>query len=302
MTKTNYTLSNIIRALRLPFASASILPFIAGSLLEKSNFNSLRFLLGCIAVISTHLSANLINDYADSKSGADWQDRRFYGLFGGSKLIQENIFPEKFYLNAAIGFSVIAALSILGLVFVSNNLLIISYFMGVIVLAWSYSQRPLRFSYYRLGEFIIFLLFGPALVMGGYYVQTNIFPTLEVFFISLPFGLLTTAILYINEIPDFPQDIKVGKFTWVSFFGHKNAYIGYAILVFLAFSSIILCIILGYFSLFSLVTFLFVILAFKATTIAKNYYNDKIRLVESSKLTIIMQTLMSVVLTLDILL
>ena len=75
----------------LPFLSASVLPFVFGSLIIRDNFNLAGFLLGLVAVMSTHLSANLINDYADSKSGADWQDRSFYGLFGGSKLIQEKV-------------------------------------------------------------------------------------------------------------------------------------------------------------------------------------------------------------------
>ncbi|MCX5701432.1 MAG: 1,4-dihydroxy-2-naphthoate octaprenyltransferase, partial [Candidatus Omnitrophica bacterium] len=66
---------NIIRALRLPFLFASVLPFVFGSLIQKHNFNLSGFLWGLIAVIGAHLSANLINDYADSKSGVDWQDR-----------------------------------------------------------------------------------------------------------------------------------------------------------------------------------------------------------------------------------
>jgi 1,4-dihydroxy-2-naphthoate octaprenyltransferase len=64
-------LKNIIRALRFPFLCASVLPFVFGSLIQKHNFNLSGFLLGLVAVMGTHLSANLINDYADSKSGVD---------------------------------------------------------------------------------------------------------------------------------------------------------------------------------------------------------------------------------------
>ena len=89
-------LFNFIRAFRLPFITASTLPFVAGSLFERGNFNFTGFILGFIAVAATHLSANLINDYADSRSGADWGDRHYYGLFGGSKLIQEGGLTESF--------------------------------------------------------------------------------------------------------------------------------------------------------------------------------------------------------------
>ena len=85
-----------VRALRLPFITASIFPFIAGSLLSLPHFDVLRFITGLVCAASAHLSANLINDWADSRSGADNKDKHFYGFFGGSKLIQENILTEKF--------------------------------------------------------------------------------------------------------------------------------------------------------------------------------------------------------------
>jgi 1,4-dihydroxy-2-naphthoate octaprenyltransferase len=293
-------IKNITRALRLPFITASILPFIAGSLLVKNSFSILRFFLGCLAVVFTHLSANLLNDYADSKSKADWQDKRFYGFFGGSKLIQEHIFSEKFYLNLAFVFSVLAMVSILALAILLKNILIVAIFLFIIFLAWSYSHNPLQFSYRRLGEIIIFLLFGPALVMGGYFIQTSIFPTKAGFFLSLPFGFLTTAILYINEIPDLPSDMQVGKLTWVSLLGAKKAFIGYAVLVYCAFLSIISCIAFGYLSHFSLVSVIFIALAIKAMGIAKKFPDDKMKLIESSKLTIAMQVLVSIILILDL--
>lgn len=291
-----YSLNNIVRALRFPFVTASILPFIMGSLIPWPKFDLPKFILGLIAAISTHLSANLINDYADSKSGADWQDKRFYIFFGGSKLIQEKVFPESFFRNLAVFFFLIAAFSAIILSLLLKNISIILFFLFIIILAWSYSVKPLQFSYKRIGEFIIFILFGPALVMGGYFIQAGIFPTPEGFLLSLPFGFLTAAILYINEIPDFSEDIKVRKNTWISIFTPKNAFIGYFILVSCAFLSIIICIVWGYLNTASLVSLIFIIFAVKAGKIARNYYSDKIKLMDASKLTIAMHTLVSLVL------
>jgi len=104
-------IKNIIRAFRLPFLSASILPFIFGSLIKRGNFNLVGFLLGLVAASTTHLSANLLNDYADAKSGVDWRDRNFYKFFGGSKLIQEKVLSESFYLCAAVIFALLAGVS-----------------------------------------------------------------------------------------------------------------------------------------------------------------------------------------------
>jgi len=286
----------IIRALRLPFLSASVLPFVFGSLIKKDNFNFSGFFLGLIAVAATHLSANLINDYADSKSGADWQDMNFYKFFGGSKLIQVKILPEKFYLVASIIFAFIASLCVILLSFIIKSLFALPIYSAIIFLSWSYSAKPLQFSYHRLGEIFIFILFGPALVMGGYFIQTGIFPDLKSFLASVPFGLFTTAILFANEIPDFLDDKKAGKLNWVSISGPKQAFLLYYLLMALAFSSILLIVIFGYLKPWALLAFIFILPAAKAGIILKNYPGDKARLVNSSKLTIAVQTMASLVL------
>lgn len=149
--ETRFNLKNFIRAARLPFLSASIFPFFAGSLLERSDFRFLPFILGFIVAGSTHISANLINDYADSRSGADWQDKRFYEFFGGSKLIQEGILKESSYLKLSILFFCVATLSVLFLAVVLNSLMVIGFFLLIVFLGLSYSYKPFYFSYNYLG-------------------------------------------------------------------------------------------------------------------------------------------------------
>ncbi|MBF0522297.1 MAG: prenyltransferase [Candidatus Omnitrophica bacterium] len=290
-------MKNLIRALRLPFITASVLPFVFGSLINRSHFQVAGFLLGFIAAAATHLGSNLINDYADSKSGADWQDKKFYGLFGGSKLIQENVLSEKFYLNSAIVCAIIASTAVLGLAFLLKSSAVVIYYLIIIILGWSYSTKPLQFSYHKLGEIIIFLLFGPAVVMGGYFIQTGVFPDMKSFVLSLPFGFFTTAILYANEIPDFYNDQKAHKFNWVSILGVDRAYILYLVLMFSGVASVALAFRLGFLKMFSLggVVILTVPIV-KAALIMKKSPADKDQLVKSSQMTIAVQTVASIIL------
>ncbi len=302
ITKQKANLADYIRALRLPFTSASVLPFIAGSLLAKETFGVGPFLLGLVSVIATHLGSNLINDYADSKSGADWQDKNFYTFFGGSKLIQEGVLSQNFYLWAAISCFSLAWVCIGLLAIILKSIAIIGFYCLILFLGFSYSHKPLQFSYRRLGELIIFLLFGLAPVMGGYFIQTKVFPTLQSFMLSLPFGFFTTAILFANEIPDFKEDTAAKKFTWVSLTGQKKAFLIYYLLIFFGFASVVAGIAFGYLSLLSLLVLIFVFPAFKAASILSVYWSDKQRLVESSKLTITVQTLVGIIIILDLLL
>jgi len=244
--------------------------------------------------LSTHISANLINDYADSRSGADWQDKNPYKFFGGSKFIQQNIFSERFYLKFAIFFAIISAFSILLLSFVLKTFLAVFIYGFVIVLSWIYSVSPIRLSYHKVGEIAIFILFGPVLVMGGYFIQTGIFPDLKAFLLSVPFGFFTTAILFANEVPDFADDNKVGKNTLVSVIGADKSFLFYYFLIGAGFLFILINILAGFLSPWASLAFILIIPAYSAAKIIKNYSDSKFRLIQSSKLTIAVQTLVSV--------
>lgn len=289
-------LINIARALRLPFISASALPFIFGSFIETGNFNALTFLLGLLAVISTHLSANLINDYADSKTKADWQDKTYYNFFGGSKLIQEGVFSERFYFRLAVFFAALAICAAISLSLILKSVFIMPAFLAIVFLGWAYSVDPFKLSYRRFGEIIIFALFGPVTVLAGYFLQTGVYADLKAFMLSLPFGFLTAAILYANEVPDFIDDKKAGKFNLVSVFGSRRAYLFYYLLIFAGFIFIALNTALGMLHPAGLFSLSFAFIAVKAAAVLQRHPHDKRKLVESSKLTIAVHTLVSLIL------
>jgi 1,4-dihydroxy-2-naphthoate octaprenyltransferase len=293
--------SNIIRALRLSFLSASLLPFILGSLLQKSHFHPFIFLLGLISALSTHLGANLVNDYADSKSGVDWQDKRAYNFFGGSKLIQEKVFSEGFYLKLAALCFLFSITCIVILTVNFRDLRVIGLYFLIAFLGIAYSCKPLKLSYRYLGEPVIFLLFGPALVMGGFFLQTGLFPDMKSFIFSLPMGLLIMNILFANEIPDYHQDKKCGKANWVSLLGPRRSYLLYLLINVCALLSIALNIKLGFLSKRSVISFLFILPALRAAFILRGA-QEKPGMIESSKLAIAAHIFVSAVLIIDLVL
>jgi len=293
------TLKAFFKALRLPFILASVLPFIAGSTLISQHFYLTGFLLGLFAVAATHLGANLINDYADSKSGLDWTDQKSYGFFGGSKMIQQNIFREAFYLEASSWFFVTAFIAVVFLSILLEDIAIIGFYLPVMILGIFYSQRPLQLSYNKLGEPVIFLLFGPVLVMGAHYIQGGELRDPASILLSLPFGLLTMSILIANEIPDYQDDRKYGKETWISFLGPRRSYLLYILFPVLALLSVGLSIFLEYLSEISFLAFLGLLPAGGAAFLLRRDFSDKDKLVLASKLAILSHALISLVITLD---
>jgi len=285
------------RALRFPFVTASALPYVCGGLYTRAPFRFWPFLLGLASVVFTHLAANLINDYADSLSGADAHDRTYYGFFGGSKLIQEGRLSQRWYLLAASGFAAMAACSVaLLLVLQLAPAVTLVYFSGALVLAWSYSHGPLRFAYRGWGEFVVFLLFGPVCVAGGMFLQLGYVPWLTAACLSLPFGLLTVGILVANEVPDAVDDAAAGKRTLVVRLGAPAGHRLYAGLVAAAFAWITVAVLVGEANPWLLTSLAAAPVAWAAVRILGKSWRNKAELVRSSQLAILLQTLVGIAL------
>jgi 1,4-dihydroxy-2-naphthoate octaprenyltransferase len=216
-----------VRALRLPFVSASALPYVYGVLLAGS-FRLERFALGLAAVVLTHLSANLANDLADQRSGVDAIDTRYFGFFGGSKLLQQGLAKTRTYRLGACLCAVLALVAMLSLAAMLGIGWLPFASVLVLLLAWGYSFAPVKLSYRGLGEVTVFLLFGPVTVAGGAFLQTGIWPAWHVWLQSVPPGLLVAGILLANEVPDAGDDLQAHKQTLVGLIGAERGWMLYA--------------------------------------------------------------------------
>lgn len=290
---------HVARAFRLPFLTASILPYAFGSFLAGGAFRPGLFLVGAVVVAATHLSGNVLNDYADARSGVDARDPRYFGFFGGSKLIQEGVLPEAFYGAAAVLLAAVALGAVGLLALVRRELDIVFLYGLVLLLGWAYSAGPLRLSYRRLGELTVFIAFGPVTVLGGYYVQTGAFPPFHVVLLSLPFGFLTAAILLANEVPDAADDRAADKRTLVVAVGPDRGYLLYALASALAFMAIGACLLLGYLGGPAWLALAGVVPVAAAATILRRRVGDKRGLVSASVLVLGVHTFVSLVLILD---
>ncbi|NLF15657.1 MAG: prenyltransferase [Lentisphaerae bacterium] len=290
-----------VRALRLPFLTASVVPFCVGALWPTSALLGWPFLLGLVAVAATHLSANLVNDYADSRSGADWHDLTYHqGLFGGSKLIQEGRLSEHWYLRAAVLCGLVAAGAGTALAWALGSAVPLLGMAAVLALAWAYSKRPLQLAYRGLGEPVIFLLFGPAVVMGGQYTQTGVLFTLAGFWLSLPFAFLTTAILVANEIADADADRQAQKRTWVQRLGRAGAGRLHGVLVLAAGLALSWCLSVGVVGPAGAIALVGLLPAAVATALLTTGTPGPRRWLLASKLTIAGQALTSLLLLLTV--
>ena len=215
------------------------------------------FLLTVLGTVLLHAATNLINDYYDVKSGVDTQEvstaqYRPHPLVEG-KLKSDHVRMAAFCLyglTTLIGLYLAAArgweLLWIGLIGAFASL--------------TYTAPPLKYKYSALGEISVFLMWGPLMVEGAYFVQRQAF-SLNALWTSLPFGVLVALVLLANNIRDITNDRAKGILTLAIVLGRRNGLRLYLILVVLAYVGIVLMSFLGPLYLWSLLVLLSVPLA-----------------------------------------
>jgi 1,4-dihydroxy-2-naphthoate octaprenyltransferase len=107
--------------------------------------------------------------------------------------------------------------------------------------------------------------------MGAYYVQTGYF-SWSSFITSFPIGFLITAILYINQYPDYEADKAVSKNHLVVTMGRKKAMAGYYFLIFGNYLGIVVAVILSYLTPYALIALLTLPIAIKTVRLFRREY------------------------------
>jgi len=265
-------------AIRAPFFTGIAIPIIFGATLayyETGNFSWSLFVITLIGGIFAHAGANLANDYYDHKTTDDDINPNFTPFSGGSRMIQNKMLSPGAVLSAALiswGLALAAGIYLLS---VTPGywvlILAVAGFLG----GFFYTATKFAFSYNRLGEISILISFGILPVMGAYYVQTGFFSWSSVI-TSIPIGFLITAILYINQYPDYEADKAVGKNHLVVTFGRKKAMAGYYFLIFGSYSVVILAVVLSYLTPYALLSLATLPIAIKTVRIfARDYEKVK---------------------------
>jgi 1,4-dihydroxy-2-naphthoate octaprenyltransferase len=281
-----------LRAGRLPFLTASLLPASVGAAMAGDAARPGVAVLGVLAVAMGHLSANLMNDVGDAASGVDALDERYFGFFGGSKLIQRGVVSRRVYVAASLVAAGVSLAAVGVLAWVYGSLLPLGVAAGAVLLAWAYSARPLRLSYHYVGEATVFVLFGPVATLAGYYAASGRAWSPAVLWAAAPMGLMTAGILLANEVPDAAEDARARKRNLVALVGAGRGWLLYAGLVLAAMLVAVWGIWRGMLPAAAWGAAGTVVPAGGAAWILRRHWRDKPQLVRSARWAILAQTWM----------
>ncbi len=209
------------------------------------------YFLALIGIVFLHGASNLLNDYYDVKHGVDSAGVST-ALYRPHPLVEGKISAASVFVMAIILFSAGCAIGIFLAVSRGFEILIIG--MAGILGGLFYTAPPVRYKYMALGEAGVFVLWGPLMVEGAYFVQRQTF-CLNAFWVSIPFGLLVALVLLANNIRDIDHDRPRNIVTLPILMGKNRALNLYLTIIALAYVLVFAMSVAGPLSVFSLIIF-----------------------------------------------
>lgn len=222
----------------LPAAVAPVLVGTAAAVYVASEIRWGTAIAALLGAIWIQIGTNLANDYSDAKRGADTVDR-----LGPVRVTAQGLAAPRRVLAATwLAFAFAAGFGIYLTVEIGPEILAIG--IASILAGVLYTGGPRPYGYEGLGEVFVFTFFGLVAVNGSYYVQVEQLDWLPAL-LSVPIGLLSAAILIVNNVRDIETDRRVGKRTLAVRLGRERTRALYLEVVVVAFALLPLALIAG---------------------------------------------------------
>ena len=248
-----------IRPRTLPAAAAGVV--MGAAMAWRDGVFRLDVALICLfTALLLQIGSNLANDVFDFERGADTTER-----LGPTRVTQAGILVSK---QVKIGMAVVFGLAaVLGLYLAwLGGWVILILGIAAIISAIAYTGGPFPIGYYSLGDVFVFIFFGIVSVAGTYYIQAGTV-TSAVWWMTIPPGLIITAILVVNNLRDIESDRKAGKHTLAVRMGEQGTKIEYILCVAIAYLILIPAAWAGLIPWAALIAWLSLPLAIQATRV-----------------------------------
>lgn len=218
-------LKNYIKAARLRTLPLSVSGIITGSLIAASqqSFNYVIFILAILTTVGFQVLSNFANDYGDGVKGTDSNREGEERMVASGAISPKQM---KKAIKVTIIFTLLVAVLLIYMAFGKGNFLYSLLFLVLglssIVAAIKYTVGKSAYGYSGFGDVFVFAFFGLLAVVGSYFLYTQQL-NFTIFLPAFSIGLLSTAVLNLNNMRDRANDAKVGKNTLVVKIGSEFA-------------------------------------------------------------------------------
>ncbi|HMU07268.1 MAG TPA: 1,4-dihydroxy-2-naphthoate octaprenyltransferase [Kaistella sp.] len=223
-----------IKAARLRTLPLSMSGIIMGSFIARwrilENGGTWDWKIFAMAILVTllyQILSNFANDYGDGIKGTD----KLRGNEAEQRAVASGKISAKQMRNAVILFailSLIATVALLYLAFYPDFMKEFWTFVGLgiacILAAIGYTVGKKPYGYLGLGDIFVFVFFGLVSVCGSYFLFTKTFDW-DILIPATAVGMLSTAVLNLNNMRDIESDKLSGKKTLALRLGFKYAMV-----------------------------------------------------------------------------
>jgi len=209
--------------------SMTLLSALIGGLLAAidGHFHFWLLLLVALGLTLGHASNNMVNDLFDVREGVDDEDypRANYALHP----LLDNLVSEK-GLIAAIMVCNLIDLGIAVYLTIEVGWTVMAFAVVGLATSVFYVAPPLKLKHRGLGEPAIFLIWGPLMIGGTYYVMAGTLTTTALL-ASVPYGLGVSAVLMGKHIDKADKDRAKGVRTLPVILGDRGGRMAMQLMV-----------------------------------------------------------------------
>lgn len=230
-----------IGAMRLRTLPLSLSGIIlgAGVAYHYGFWDTTIFVLAITTTILFQVLSNFANDLGDSVKGTDNSER-----IGPTRSVQSGVISKSEMKFAVIVTAALSLISAIALIYIGAKgmpIQIVWFYVGLAILciiaAITYTVGKKAYGYHGMGDIMVFLFFGLVSVLGVYSLFAKSF-LLENVSLGIFVGLLSTAVLNLNNMRDYKNDAASGKKTIVVKMGPNNAKFYHVLLILIALISL----------------------------------------------------------------
>ena len=198
--------------------------------------------LAVVGIVFFHASGNMLSDVRDFRKGVD-KGLDFMPLVNGSFTAKEYVRFSLvlFAVGLAIGFYIMSRCG--------WPLLYSAVYGAFFTLTYA------TFKYFALGDLVIFLSYAIIPIMGTAYATISEYYT-PALVLALPIGLITVAILHVNNTRDIESDRAAGIRTFAMLIGQGASLKLYAFEVLCPFLLVMATVCCGWLPWYSLIVLL----------------------------------------------
>lgn len=198
---------------------AAVAPVWAGCALAwelQRAFHPLLALCTLAGALAIQIATNFFNDVIDADKGADTERR-----LGPQRVTASGLLHRRQVMGmagACLGLALLCGV----VLYQARGWPIAAIGLPSLFLAYGYTGGPFPLAYRGLGELFVILFFGLVAVAGTVFIQTAGWPR-EALLLGMQIGLLSAALISINNFRDRAEDATTGKRTLAVRWGPRAA-------------------------------------------------------------------------------